>query len=424
MSKKRLLSNGHGHEIMADLDRLSNLPEVLIHHILSLVPAVDVVRMSFLSRRWKRMWYSIPILQFCNSDNRFRSPRAFEIFMHECLRRLLIGTRHNNTHHHHSIVTNYKFQIEYSNNHKAVLMRVMLSPIVWDNVMEFDLSVSVGMKKDCLGSFNLPYSIFSGRSLTVLKLKSDNVFYLEENCEFSPNLPRLKCLWLVHVFGLSDAVLDKLLLCCPLLEKLVLKSLELSNPYISSSSLKFLEINGYSHANLQVDATNLQSFEVRGALHDKIIIDITDFSLIRNLSINTTCDNIDDNFLENLISKLPLLEHLSLCHCYFLKHIKIRSQSLRSFSFGKAHLAEVKASMKTPNLVSFSYKGDLEFGMTIISPNDQLNGTFIISGTLPNDRLILSICMVHFLVNINCPWKILNLEAQSEQIVEFGMANS
>ncbi|XP_062098536.1 FBD-associated F-box protein At5g27750-like isoform X2 [Humulus lupulus] len=374
------------------IDRISNLPEVLIHQILSSVPAVDVVRMSVLSRRWKRMWYSdeIPTMQFCDSLG-FSTPRAFEIFMLECLRRRH-RHRHNND---HSIHTQYKFQLQYPKIQTAVLTRVMRSTFIWDNVVEFDLSESPAANISHM--IMIPLYIFTGKSLTLLKLKS------------------------VHVHGLNeDDLLAKMLLGSPVLEEFVLKSLQLSNTCISSSSLKFLEIYGYSRENLRVDATNLQSFQVRGALHDKIIIDITHFSSLRNLSINTACDNIDDNFLEHLISKLPLIEHLSLCHCYFLKHITIRSNSLTSFAFGKVHSAEVRATMETPNLLSFSYKGDLEFGMTIISPpNDQLNGTFVISGTLPNDQLILGTSMVHFLISINCPWKILSLEAQSEQVFLF-----
>ncbi|PON49676.1 F-box domain containing protein [Parasponia andersonii] len=42
------------------VDRISALPETLIHHILSFVPTLDVVRMSLISRRWRHMWRSVP----------------------------------------------------------------------------------------------------------------------------------------------------------------------------------------------------------------------------------------------------------------------------------------------------------------------------------------------------------------------------
>ncbi|KAM6578963.1 hypothetical protein CsatB_030800 [Cannabis sativa] len=45
-------------------DRISKLPDATIKHILSFLPTKDVVRTSFLSKRWKLMWYSVPTLYF------------------------------------------------------------------------------------------------------------------------------------------------------------------------------------------------------------------------------------------------------------------------------------------------------------------------------------------------------------------------
>ncbi|KAL5706792.1 hypothetical protein ACHQM5_024914 [Ranunculus cassubicifolius] len=50
-------------------DRLSSLPEVLIHHIFSFMNMREVVHTSILSNRWRYLWLSPPVLNFklpCN----------------------------------------------------------------------------------------------------------------------------------------------------------------------------------------------------------------------------------------------------------------------------------------------------------------------------------------------------------------------
>lgn len=46
------------------VDRISNLPGHILHHILSFVDARAAARTSVLSRRWMYIWRSIPILDF------------------------------------------------------------------------------------------------------------------------------------------------------------------------------------------------------------------------------------------------------------------------------------------------------------------------------------------------------------------------
>ncbi|XP_020193474.1 F-box/LRR-repeat protein At3g26922 [Aegilops tauschii subsp. strangulata] len=45
-------------------DRISALPEGILLHVLRLLPAEEVVRTSFLARRWRGVWRSVPTLLF------------------------------------------------------------------------------------------------------------------------------------------------------------------------------------------------------------------------------------------------------------------------------------------------------------------------------------------------------------------------
>ncbi|KAF6170767.1 hypothetical protein GIB67_015719 [Kingdonia uniflora] len=50
-------------------DRISNLPDVVLHHIISLLPTKEAVVTSLLTRQWKLLWISISYLEFWDSSH-------------------------------------------------------------------------------------------------------------------------------------------------------------------------------------------------------------------------------------------------------------------------------------------------------------------------------------------------------------------
>ncbi|XP_020225316.1 putative F-box/FBD/LRR-repeat protein At1g78840 [Cajanus cajan] len=62
------------------VDRLSRLPDEIIHRVLSFVDAVSAVQTSVLSKRWKKLWTSLPVLNFNSSS--FHHPLLFHSFIH------------------------------------------------------------------------------------------------------------------------------------------------------------------------------------------------------------------------------------------------------------------------------------------------------------------------------------------------------
>ena len=66
-------------------DRLSQLPDPLIHYIFSFLPTFYIVQMSILSKRWRRMWVSTPFIyleDFCGINKKAKNRKRFLKFVH------------------------------------------------------------------------------------------------------------------------------------------------------------------------------------------------------------------------------------------------------------------------------------------------------------------------------------------------------
>ena len=72
----------------SNVDRISKLPDSVILHILALLPTVEVIRTSLISKRWRHLWNSVPALEFCDVGV---EEQKFYNFVNECLEHRMIG---------------------------------------------------------------------------------------------------------------------------------------------------------------------------------------------------------------------------------------------------------------------------------------------------------------------------------------------
>ena len=306
-----------------------------------------------------------------------------------------------------SAVTRLRLDINFYGGSAAAALNKLLAFAIQSNVEELDLGTKPFRWHLC---YSLPEAVLIARSLSVLKLH-----LLGLDGSFSTiRLPNLKYLELTAVM-LRDEVLHNILSGSPSLERFLLsESTDLSNPRISSSSLKFLKFSGVRGCQtIHVEAINLQSFVYGG---DCRVINLSACPEVRNLSL--LHNFLDKKSLEDLILGLPLLENLSLSYCYELKHIRICGQNLKSIRLEWTYNAtEVGATIEAPNLVSFCYKGDTKFRLSVKTPTHQLSGKFKIqslSETANKDLKYIN--LITFLTNINISWKCLELHVFSEEV--------
>lgn len=206
-------------------DRISELPDAVILHILSFLPTQNVVRTSLLSKRWRHVWTLVPTINICDSgiqdfrrhDEGNNGQKKFYKFVDECLKHPYADTT----------ISKFRLNLEYYRGSSRV--DGWLRFLGKKTVQELELDMLPMRSRYCL-----PHSIIDLFSLTLLKLTG---LALEN---FVPtSLPSLKELYLSDI-QVDDRVLNSSLLSCLALEKLQVNRCNgLLNPKVSSLSFEF-----------------------------------------------------------------------------------------------------------------------------------------------------------------------------------------
>ncbi|XP_028806324.1 F-box/FBD/LRR-repeat protein At5g22660 [Neltuma alba] len=184
-------------------DRISDLPDSLLLQILSLLPIQKAIATSFLSKRWRPLWLSLPILYL---DFRyFQRLTFFTRFVDKLLSLVDLKS-----------VTTFVFYCKYYKNLEYFewwKMSKWIDAVISNRVQHLELHFS--SREDY---YELPSSVFTASSIKVLRLNGVMVGTL--SCV---NLPLLQVLHLEDVQFKDVGSLEMLLSSCPLLKHLVLK---------------------------------------------------------------------------------------------------------------------------------------------------------------------------------------------------------
>ncbi|GFZ15489.1 hypothetical protein Acr_24g0016790 [Actinidia rufa] len=186
-------------------DKISNLPEAVLCHILSLLSTKEAVRTSILGTKWKDLWAVIPNLEFdfksmyhphgIYSD----SKEKLNKFMNFVERGLILRDGLNIQ----------KFAISCFEIYDFPYIYAWISNVITCNIQEIDIQLSVHPYAQ------LPWSLLTCRTLVTLKLSGRFVL----NVPSSIHLPSLKILHLRSLIYLDDVSIEKLFSSCPVLER-------------------------------------------------------------------------------------------------------------------------------------------------------------------------------------------------------------
>ncbi|XP_058730956.1 F-box protein At4g22280-like [Vicia villosa] len=261
--KKRRPSENENEETDENEDRLSDLPDCIILHILSFLNTKHVVQTCVLSTRWKHLWKCIPTLILHSS--RFTSLKKFDTFVSN-----IFILRDSSTELHA-----FDLDIEHRGNIEPQLLKKIANYVSSHDTHLRDLGISLR------GDISLIFSCVSScRALTSLRLKAyprvnDNV-YAETLFPKSLNLPLLTSLDLTNFDFCGGENCHEPFLAYTKLNSLVLRSCRIGGNAqffsISSDTLVNLALHSNSYAVIQIKLStpNLCTFEFTGDIIPKL----------------------------------------------------------------------------------------------------------------------------------------------------------
>lgn len=321
-------------------DRISDLPDAVLHHILFSLPIKSIAKTSVLSKRWRYLWYTFPDLDFTtiNVPSSINSTPKVSPNSHKKLHTTwsniaggadfidqVLSLREKN-----SGIRFLRFRANLSFSRLNSLIR----GAVKHNVQELDVEVATN------DYFNFPRSAISSNSLRVFKLKSKypgfrlppssimkngfrNLFSLSLSCIIMYEQPSLHDLFTDSSFPLLKKLnlencsgLIYLHVSCRVLEELTLEScyqlenLDITGPKLESLNVKSCFDSYSSDTEVKINGPRLKRIIWSSNT-------ITDQSCLENLS----------SLIEALVGFFVLLEDLS----------EMKLRSVNDFLSGLSH---------------------------------------------------------------------------------------
>ncbi|XP_065858754.1 FBD-associated F-box protein At2g26860-like [Euphorbia lathyris] len=229
-----------------DEDRISALPDVLIHRILSLLPTTDSVKTMVLSKSWKYQWTRVSVLKFVYNTCIYKgmSIDQFSNFIDKTL----------NLHDDCSNID--KFVIKMTScSEKIPNKDPWIRFAVKKHVKELIVFLTIN------SPYPLPEFLFNNSSLVKLKL-----LY----CDLMPigkvNWGSVKILRL-YLCALQNGGIENVLSGSPMLEYLELHKCKLFDAVvIASKSVKILLLDSFNSSNIEISCPNVERLRISGLI--------------------------------------------------------------------------------------------------------------------------------------------------------------
>ncbi|KAI3898569.1 hypothetical protein MKW92_042237 [Papaver armeniacum] len=329
-------------------DRISELPESLIHHILSFLSIKCIASTTILSKRWNNLWLSLPILDFTN----WRSPPPPTVATPE--------------HHNEEEVDSDSDEDSEQDDYRVIKDSppVDLSETNWfmdflDKVLFLDNLAHVKkfrLKTDsmyfdqdrvkkwinsivmrdveelilyikCSGPRVVPLELFYCESLTVLDLRFQNRQVLDQSSLSLISFQRLKRLRLSFIEFKDKTLAMQVFSNCPVLEDLCMSSVSwkgLDVICLALPQLKFFTIRGFGRESIEnvkvkFETPNLLSLTWLDHIPKEFIVDsfpcLVEAGIRYNIAEGYTQSRYDS--LYKFVQKVSHVKHLMVSHTYF-----------------------------------------------------------------------------------------------------------
>lgn len=333
------------------MDETSNfeLPEHVLHKILSFLPRRDAIRASASSKQWRSAWISSPVFSFDEDAVPFKNSDFFDhvdaslsLWCDRCDNRLTMES--------------LSLSAALSDQDSFSRLKQIVAATTSRNVKAIELHTrKFEFLIWTLADANSLLSIlFACNSLNVLSLRCFD-FHIPNSLSAISSLSKLT----LSCSFIDENSLKNLLSCFPLLKDLAIGFCYGFNElHVSSPSLRTLEVT-LCHDLAQkvvIDAVNLRHFTYDRTFRAPGIVSFSDCKSLTSLHIHgdlSTAWKINE-----YISKIPLLEDLILDGFKIPESIQISHSNLKSLKF-KGCWCFSNAEINTPNLRLFRYCGGI-----------------------------------------------------------------
>ncbi|XP_074282059.1 uncharacterized protein LOC141606710 [Silene latifolia] len=354
------------------VDRISELPEFILHSILSNLDTKEVGRTSVLSKRWYEAWSSVPVLNFRLEDYKeyWDSSEKYGFSFDDDVIQSYLGfidrTMQRYDTHKYRI---RKLDLELPTADKKIepLVDKWIKIAVQNQVENLSIGTISPYSPESphtseSSDYRLPEILFRAKSLKRLYCRDAVLPYYE-----TMELISLEDLTLV-LENVDIDMLQRIITFCPLVEFTTISDLgKISLPWPRNMN----EV-----MQSQFKASPLRKLVYRGVY--RVVkwpfnMNVVALKNLRELDISSAI--ITDDIVSELASGLVALESLVLDSCSMLKCIMISSISLKELRIIEVFNL-MKVTIDAPNLIEFVCKCEVGTSLSLIRVSDHCNAQF------------------------------------------------
>ncbi|CAL5361627.1 unnamed protein product [Camellia sinensis] len=328
-------------------DRIPQLPDSIVHNILSLLPPKDAARTSILSKACHHLYSTSPFLAFevgFKNPDYIITPNEYKEkldLVDKCLQRHLLQNPNMRA---------FKMSISFPYTKSlATCLHKWVTIALARNIDELNLDVTSTTQ-----FYILPMSVPIANTLKVVSL---SYCKLQNNC--LGKLPQLQKLSLHRVYIEEDnQFFENLDFHCPSIEDLKLSLCQgLNRLHLGSTLLRLKNVHldaAFDLKSIEIKAPNIHRFSFCGQGFSSFQHNLSACTVLQTLELRETL--ITDQAFQELMTQLPSLEVLGLHSCSILNRIKISSPKLSRLVVHQC-LGLSVTELDTPNLLSIHYAG-------------------------------------------------------------------